>query len=138
MLVSMGHDPFTKDSLDRTVLHEAAESGSYNLVRFILRKYPSLVHEKTKHGWTALHIASERDSAQIVGELLKLGIDIDAVNEYGRTALHLAAANGSKEIVGILKEHHANLSVMDKSHQTALDLAGLAGDNDRPEMLVEV
>lgn len=46
-------------------------------------------------GATPLHLAAERDRAEIVGELIRAGADRDAADELGFTPLHAALRDGA-------------------------------------------
>ena len=50
-------------------------------------------------GFTPLHHACNRDHADMVNELLKLNVNINATNDNNESPLHLAVYNGSMLIV---------------------------------------
>ncbi len=50
-------------------------------------------------GFTPLHHACNRNHADMVNELLKLNVNINATNDNNETPLHLAVYNGSMLIV---------------------------------------
>ncbi len=55
-----------------------------------------------------------------VNSMLKLGMDVNVVDEDGRTALMFAGYNGHTEIAKILIGRGAKVDAMDSSHRTAL------------------
>jgi len=65
----------------------------------------------------------EADALKSVKLCVKLGIDVNAVNEKGQTALHGAADRGADRIVEFLADNGANLGVKDKKGMTPLTLA---------------
>uniref|UniRef100_A0A8C4LFC0 TNNI3 interacting kinase n=1 Tax=Equus asinus asinus TaxID=83772 RepID=A0A8C4LFC0_EQUAS len=52
----------------------------------------------TKNGFTALHLAVYKDSAELITSLLHSGADIQQVGYGGLTALHVAAIAGHLEV----------------------------------------
>lgn len=57
MLCNAGADIEARDKTGRTVLHTAAQSGSYNLVKSILKQNKSLLTSKDDDKWIPLHYA---------------------------------------------------------------------------------
>ncbi|EFM6078090.1 ankyrin repeat domain-containing protein [Escherichia coli] len=60
---------------------------------------------------------------EVVSNLIKLGVDLDARGDLGRTALHEAVSNGYFDIVKLLVESGADLTIKDEFGKTALELA---------------
>src|SRR5690606_38695622 len=52
-----------------------------------------------------LHIAIERGSLEMVEMLIRLGADVNSVNEYGRNPIELAEYYGHESISTMLKNH---------------------------------
>lgn len=57
ILCNAGADIEVRDKTERTVLHAAAQSGSYNLVKLILEKNKSFLVAEDKDKWIPLHYA---------------------------------------------------------------------------------
>ena len=70
-----------------------------------------------------------------VKDLLRSGVNIDALDRYGQTALMLAAHHGHSEIVELLVEQGADLNVTAKYTLSALMLAVVAGHKDIARLL---
>ncbi|SCB65560.1 unnamed protein product [Fusarium graminearum] len=66
----------------------------------------------------------ENDRAK-VEEALRLGANINALNDQGRTALFVALENHDSEMVQLLLDHEVRLDVSDVSGKTALDVSVL-------------
>lgn len=81
--------------------------------------------------------AVRRGDVQVVGELLRVGIDVDARDRHGQTALMLAARRGHGEIVAQLIEAGADLNVVAKYNLTALMLAIVAGHTAVARLLIQ-
>ena len=54
------------------------------------------VDSRNDVGQTALHIAAERDLAEVVRKLISVGADAEAVDNAGRTPVQSAVESGSK------------------------------------------
>jgi ankyrin repeat protein len=72
-----------------------------------------------RDGWTALHLAAQFGSAEVVKTLLEQGADVNLGDSDGRTALHLAAQFGSAEVMKTLLEQGADVNLKTKSGWTA-------------------
>ena len=71
--------------------------------------------------------AIKRGDVQLVLDLLRRGIDLNARDRYGQTALMLAAHAGHREVVETLIAHRVNLNITAKFGLSALMLAIVAG-----------
>ncbi|KAJ8401521.1 hypothetical protein AAFF_G00384400 [Aldrovandia affinis] len=76
---------------------------------------------KATSGWTALHLACYFGHREVVGELLKAGVDVNLANEVGDTALHQATRTGRKEVVLLLLRYDARPSVTNGTGQIPKD-----------------
>ena len=68
--------------------------------------------KKDKHGRTALHQATSRNSHDLIASLLDQGADIEARDHAGYTALHEACLKGHIESLKVLKSRGAKLDTM--------------------------
>ncbi|KAL6414221.1 ankyrin [Ilyonectria robusta] len=62
----------------------------------------NLVHAKTSHGETAMHIAADRNFPGIIKELFKLGSALESRDNDGNGPLHIAAARGFQDCCKVL------------------------------------
>lgn len=72
-----------------------------------------------------------------LGEYLKAGVDVHAVNFLGQTALHQAASIGASGYVGLLIDAGADLEVTDRKGQTPLYIAVFNRHYDTVKLLLE-
>ncbi|MDE2760273.1 MAG: ankyrin repeat domain-containing protein, partial [Paracoccaceae bacterium] len=92
---------------------------------------------KTLDGYTALHLAVDKESKEIVQTLIKAGADLDIKTLDGYTAMHLAADNGNEEIVQALITGWADLDTKTLDGYTALHLAEDNGNEEIVQALIE-
>uniref|UniRef100_A0A0D9XBY7 Uncharacterized protein n=1 Tax=Leersia perrieri TaxID=77586 RepID=A0A0D9XBY7_9ORYZ len=90
-----------------------------------------------RSGLTALHIATEQDSHEIMEELLIRGAYVDPISQYGETPLHMAARNGNSRILKLLLEHNADFEQMARLLYTPLSVALFGRSSDCMKLLVE-
>ena len=148
----------SKDELKgRTALHYAASvPGNVEVVRFLISKR-ILVQTKDSEGQTALHIAASAGHVELVEELLKADVDVNATRNDGCTALMLATERVSAkhstsddddegarkiieqnatDIVRMLVKHNADVNVALEDGWTALHSAALYNAQDIVRILV--
>ena len=75
-------------------------------------------------GWTALHIAAERNDLSIVELLLKRGANPNCVDQFGRTPLFAACRNyrSFKRLIRSLIDAGADVNAADKHGYTPLHI----------------
>jgi len=133
MLLSAGAKIDTRDNGGNTPLLSAIEQNKDKCVELLLRRganpsvrrgaNPSVVGGRFIQ--SALHIAANGGSKEIVALLLKHGAQVDARNHHGWTPLHQAAACGYLDTVKLLLEKGADLHARSSSseHETSRDVA---------------
>ena len=73
-------------------------------------------------GNKVLHIAVYNNNIQMIKNLIKIGIDINATNSEGNTPLHLAVCDIKKiKIVKLLLDNGADISIANHNGYTPLD-----------------
>ena len=117
-----------------TALWRAARSNDEAAVRLLLR-HGADVSLATRDGSTPFMIAAgqswrdehslgtERESVEILRQLLEAGAPIGATNTGGETALHGAAQRGADAVVRFLVERGARLDAKDKAGRMPLHTA---------------
>jgi len=119
-----------------TALHEASENGHQDVISELLA-HRADVNAKDKNSQTPLHLASNRDDAEltplhvasnrdVVELLLASGANVNAENCDGRTPLHIAIAYSkghNRDIVELLLANGADVSARDSSGRTPLHAA---------------
>jgi ankyrin repeat protein len=91
-------------------LFAAIATGDAAKVKNLLDADPKLAAQKNPQGFTPLHSAAGRDSAEIVKLLLGAKADINARGPEDFTPLYLAAINGSTDVVKLLIDRGADVS----------------------------
>lgn len=90
-LLKQYYDPCELHDRDgRNILHIAAESGRYNVVRYVLQTpdLENLINEKDKAGNTPLLLASMKSHPKIVSAMTwDKRVDLNVINHGGLTAL---------------------------------------------------
>lgn len=76
-----------------TVLHYAADSGTPEMVRALLRCGAD-IDARGLNGSRALHVAAFAGNTDIVGVLLENGAQVNAQDNFGNTPLHGAVEGG--------------------------------------------
>jgi hypothetical protein len=73
------------------------------------------------HGDTLLHILAAEGDLKAVKTLVKLGIDINARNDFGSVAISTPAWKEEREIVRYLLLHGARLDIPDSTGSTTAE-----------------
>lgn len=128
-LVNDSDDPKLIDTVDideRTPLHWAASSGSFEIASLLVDKNAK-VDEPDGSGWTALHISVSAGYEDIVRYLVGAGANVNATNNKGLTPLHYAASKSHIDIGKFLIKQGANINAQDKAKQQPLHRAATTG-----------
>eukprot|EP01089_Gocevia_fonbrunei_P019386 TRINITY_DN6853_c0_g1_i1.p1 TRINITY_DN6853_c0_g1~~TRINITY_DN6853_c0_g1_i1.p1 ORF type:complete len:288 (+),score=29.58 TRINITY_DN6853_c0_g1_i1:389-1252(+) len=83
----------------------------------------------------AIHMACSVGFTQGVGELCKLGADVNITNNSGNSGLHIAAVNGHSGCIAALLGNGAKINTINKAGQTPSDLALQSGHKDMAVLL---
>ncbi len=115
-----------------TPLMEAAREGHAEVVAHLLAAGADPTHRGNAlgMGMSALHLAADRDRAEIARLLLSAGIAVDGGNATGSTPLIWALGEGSLETAGVLLDAGANPSLEDEHGYSALDMLDYVDDPD--------
>src|SRR5690606_22282655 len=90
-----------------------------------LIRAPCNVNLKGRDGWTALHIAAERERLAFALALLNAGADLEARDDLGQTPLHRAAWAGREKMIKFLLENGADKFAQDSYGRTPLCLSAM-------------
>jgi len=110
---------------------EAAAVGDARRVREQIDANRDTLGQRSKDGWTALHLAAHFGHVEVVELLLARGADIHArsENDMGNQALHAAAAGRAASlIVARLLAHGAHVDATQSGGFTALHEAAFKND----------
>ncbi|MBZ3887003.1 Serine/threonine-protein kinase TNNI3K [Sciurus carolinensis] len=91
----------------------------------------------TRNGFTALHLAVYKDSAELITSLIHSGADIQQAGYGGLTALHIAVIAGHLEAADVLLQHGANVNVQDAVFFTPLHIAAYYGHEQVTRLLLK-
>ncbi|WP_264686539.1 ankyrin repeat domain-containing protein [Wolbachia endosymbiont (group B) of Rhopobota naevana] len=138
-LANRGASLDTKDNNDWILLHFAASSNKFDIVKFLLDKNAN-IKAKDVYGNTPLHVAAQYDSKLEIVEFLldKNASGINDVNNNGSTPLHLAIQGNKPSTVKLLLNKGANINAKDKDGKTPLDLAVQEGYTDIVQIIEQV
>jgi len=101
-------------------IHQAVEIGDIQMVRKLLEQDPSRIKTKDSNGFLPLHLAPDKDTAQI---LLAHGAEIESRGYEKRTPLHQAAMRGRKDVVDVLLDRGSEVKAVDSNGETPLLIA---------------
>ena len=120
----------SKNSLDRTPLHEAALAGSTAVVQILLERGACIQSQDYK-GQTPLHIAADHGFSETMEALLDWNANTEAIsNTENYTPLHLAVLRGHTKVIDYLLDRGAKTEAKDTDARTALHMAISAGRLD--------
>lgn len=118
--------PNKPDSFGRTLLHDAATSGSAEQMEAFLRRGTD-PNAADAYGTTPLHLACRNGHERIARMLIDGGANIGPVNLAGCTPLHEAALCGDPGIVALLLERGSSPTARDRRGRTPEDIAAARG-----------
>jgi ankyrin repeat protein len=100
----------------------AASAGYINVVNALIETGAD-VNARDSSGYTALHIALQKNNIELIHALLQAGADVNAYDRYGDRALHLAIQKDNIEAVHALLQAGAHVNARGSYGKTVLDLA---------------
>jgi ankyrin repeat protein len=108
----------------------AVALGDLALIRSVAASDPGALGRRMsrfEHGQTPLHLAITRRRDDVVGLLIELGADLDAVDHHGQTAFESALLSGNREAAARLRAAGAARPPLADHEMTAASLHALAG-----------
>ena len=120
--INMLNKPLKNGYPGNNILHEAIAYNSQNVLDFILEN--KLDYDiQNIDGNTPLHLAVLKENEYITYRLIKLGSNIQKVNNLGDSVLHSAVRGGNLKAVTILLFNNASVFVKNKLGETPLHTA---------------
>lgn len=86
-------------------------------------------------GCTAMHLAAQSNSPEIIKLLGEKGVDINSQDKNGFTPLMYAIIHRANKAVKFLVENGANLSLTSKYDGDCLAIAALTGNHEAEKIL---
>ena len=138
MLVEAGAEVRAIDTRGCICLIMAAAFGHTETVRYLvgLPGIDVVMSTKEEDGYTAVLVAVELDSADVMKVLIDAGADIETKNNEGRSPLSVASAFGKLEVVKVLIRAGAKVCVPDNNGDTCLALAAGGGHTETVRTLL--
>lgn len=110
------------DDKSRTPLMAALLAAHQEIAELLLPVTAQLDHID-KNNNRAIHFAATNGYTDIVEQLLKKGVNINAQDGLGNTALIIAIRHDDAKLVRLLLSYKASYTIKNKKRKTALDLA---------------
>lgn len=136
-LLADGTEVDAENRIGYTPLMEAAREGHTAVVERLLAAGADSVHRGNDlgMGMTALHLAADRNQAEVIRVLLSNGVEVDTGNAQGTTALAWALGEGALDAARALLDAGADPSVEDELDFAALDMLDTIDDPDLKKRL---
>ena len=109
-LVEHGANVNCKTKHNKSVLHFATDSGSFENVKYLVEHGADL-HCKTKDNESVLHYAAKSDSLEIVKYLVEHGAIVNCTTKCNTSVLYYAAESRSLKMVKYLVEQGADINI---------------------------
>lgn len=136
LFLEAGISPNAADETGNTALMRAAENGSTETVRSLIKAGAKLDTKSWDYDDTALTIAAGAGHAEIVQLLIDAGANLELKGYKSRTPLARAAFNGQEEAVKALLHAGAKLEPRDIVNDTPLlGAVGSAGFKGNPRVV---
>jgi L-histidine N-alpha-methyltransferase len=121
----------------KTALHEAAQGGHLECVRFLIRA-GAHVDSLKKADWTPLMLACTKQNLAVVEELVKGGASLSLVNKDGWTPFHIACREGHSDIIEFLLDTSPGCwDTVSRNGRTQLHTAALHGKLETVRILLD-
>ncbi len=137
-LLAEGAEADVENRIDYTPLMEAAREGHAEAATRLLAAGADPKHRGNElgMGMTALHLAADRNQADIARRLLDRGVPVDAGNAQGTTPLLWALGEGALDTANALLDAGADPTVEDENGSAALGMVEYLEDEAMKERLV--
>jgi ankyrin repeat protein len=121
---------------ERPVLLEAVIDGDQQKLERLLAE-GSDVNAHDTAGWTALHLAAQRQDASQIRHLVEAGANVEATDKYGNTPLFRAVFcyRGEASAIAALKAAGADENKLNKSGVSPRSLAESIANYDVASVL---
>jgi len=135
LLLQAGAKSGKTNNLGTTPLMVAANQGSWENIKLLMKAGMNIRARSTNHFRTALHYAVIKGRVEAVELLLGAKAEIEAEDFKGLRPLCLAVHNRRNDVVRLLLSRGAKLNQVDDMGQIPLDVARQNGDDEIVRML---
>ena len=143
LLIAGASPRFATPTSKNTALHTACTKGDIIAVKYLC-DHGADVNARNLGGMTPLHIATDREFAEVSLYLIREGAMLGAVNKAGQSPLHIMASRGMRDAVRelaalpsrFIREQDVNTKT--NANQTVLHLAIAAGHSELLEDLLRL
>ena len=115
----------------------AVKKGNLDAVKKVLIYQKAWKYYKDKYGRQAHHIAAQMGYTDILEYLIKIGLQVNAVDDMNWTPLHCAAHTGQLSSVELLLKYKAKIDPEANVGETPLLLAAYKGNINVFKYLIE-
>lgn len=122
VLIRHGADPSMRETqTGKTIAHAAVQTGDVNVVEGLLDRYIEFT-ETIFNGSTPLHEAVRLGNKDIVTLFLRIGLNVNSVDNEGDSPLLLAVEHSHVQLIRSLISAGADVSLRNKSMQNVTTL----------------
>ncbi|KAL3873072.1 hypothetical protein ACJMK2_036231 [Sinanodonta woodiana] len=137
-LIDCGADPWCKTSHEETLLHIACLNGHLEIVKHLLKTYPSMLHELDNMRRTPAHYVAHSGNIALLSHLIECGTDPWCKSYEEETLLHSACIGGRIEMSKYLLQNYPTmLNQVDNKRRTPAFHAAESGNIALFSYLVE-
>ena len=123
--------PLTHSSEGNTIYHEALKHNAEHILVYLFTNItPDVANRLNSEGNTILHMVMAKDNKNILMLILKLGADINAVNNKGETPIFNAIKEGLYDNIRLGLNYSANIFHKDKDGNSLLFTALQSSNRD--------
>eukprot|EP00002_Diphylleia_rotans_P033712 TRINITY_DN7197_c0_g1_i2.p1 TRINITY_DN7197_c0_g1~~TRINITY_DN7197_c0_g1_i2.p1 ORF type:complete len:785 (+),score=119.23 TRINITY_DN7197_c0_g1_i2:106-2355(+) len=124
------------DGKGQSLLHISVLHKKYDIVNFLITKFPCLLQVCDSDGYNALHVCASEGIEFVVPMLIERGCDLDArVSHNGYTATYIAAAMGHIDVLRLLIKYGADINIPANDRSSPLIVAS---ENGKYHAVVEL
>lgn len=107
------------------------------VIGVMLKRSPRLAHAWIDGEATLLHVAAARNRARVIGRLLELDANIDAIDGHGFTPLFVAARAGAARACAALLDAGARTDTHSFRQKSVLHMAAMGGSAECVRLVLQ-
>ncbi len=121
----------------RTMLHEACDSGKFDMVKLLVTKHRASVTLEDKKKWSAIHFACRQNPPEMLKFIVDQRANVNATSDLGATPLIMAVASKRQPQVEFLIQRKADVNKPDAWNRTLLHIAAKNNDKVLLDLLIK-